>query len=842
MRTKGGKKTRKQGTFPDGPAGLKEISMLKFCVSTALIVMSWTVQAQLFIRGYVKDSNTGEPLAGATVVLKQPYRISITDERGYFQFDQPVEGSYEAEVRFVGYKTYNLLLSTEEKESNSILMEEDVRITDQVIVLATRVNEKSPTTFTTLNKAILQKQNFGQDLPFTLNWTPSLVTTSDAGAGIGYTGLRIRGSDATRINVTINGIPVNDSESQGVFWVNTPDMASSTQSVQVQRGVGTSTNGAGAFGASVNLQTNTRNDVAYADVINSFGSFNTRRHTVSFGTGLISEKFVFDGRVSQITSDGFIDRASSDLKSYYLSGGYYGKKTMIKAIVFGGKEITYQSWYGVPESRLNDDEAAMLETAAIEGWNQQQSDNLLSSGRTFNIYTYENQVDNYAQDHYQLHTSHHFSESVTANGALHYTYGHGFYEEFRYDDDFKNYGLSDVVIGGETFSSTDLIRRRWLDNNFYGVTYSINYEKEKLNSTLGGAWNQYDGDHFGQIIWSQVSATPKDYQYYFNNGKKNDFTIYIKNNYMLTDKIIGFVDLQYRGVSYLASGKENKQFDFVVDKEFHFFNPKFGITYEMTPEQHWYASYGIGNREPVRDDFIDAIMGTSPKSETLRNVEAGWRFRRNNTILNVNYYLMDYKNQLVATGKLNDVGASVRTNVKESYRTGLELEGSIRFSSKFLWSANLTLSQNKIRNFKEVVYNYGTNFDEFNEEVNEYNNTDISFSPNVIAGSGLTYRPVKNFELGLLSKYVGSQFLDNTSNNKRSIAPYFVNDLRVSYTVKPSFMNEISLSMLANNIFDTEYSSNGYTYGYRGGTNEYRQNFYYPQAGRNYLLMLALRF
>jgi iron complex outermembrane receptor protein len=327
-------------------------------------------------------------------------------------------------------------------------LEEDILMTDQVIVSATRVSEKSPTTFTTINKALLQKQNFGQDLPLTLNWTPSLVTTSDAGAGVGYTGLRIRGSDATRINVTINGIPVNDSESQGVFWVNTPDLASSTQSVQVQRGVGTSTNGAGAFGASVNLQTNTRNDKAYADVVNSFGSFGTLRNTIAFGTGLINDKFVFDGRVSQIRSDGYIDRASADLKSYYLSGGYYGKKTMIKAIVFGGKEITYQSWYGAPESRLNNDEEAMLETASIEGWNQEQTDNLLSSGRTFNIYTYDNQVDDYAQDHYQLHTSHRFSESLTLNAALHYTYGRGYYEEYRYADDFENYGLSNVVVGG----------------------------------------------------------------------------------------------------------------------------------------------------------------------------------------------------------------------------------------------------------------------------------------------------------------------------------------------------------------------------------------------------------
>ncbi len=816
--------------------------MLKFYVLTALIVLSWSAKAQQVIRGYVKDKQTLQPLAGATVFLKQSGRFSIADENGYFLFNQITPGNYDAEIRFVGYTTQSLQLTTDQTGWLAILLEEDVRLTDQVIVSATRVDSKSPTTFTTINKATLQKQNFGQDLPQTLNWTPSLVTTSDAGAGVGYTGLRIRGSDATRINVTINGIPVNDSESQGVFWVNTPDLASSTQSVQIQRGVGTSTNGAGAFGASVNLQTNTRNDVAYADLINSFGSFNTRRHTVSFGTGLINEKFVFDGRISQINSDGFIDRAGSDLKSHYLAGGYYGEKTMIKAIVFGGKEITYQSWYGVPESRLNNDEAAMLETAASEGWNQEQIDNLLSSGRKFNIYTYENQVDNYAQDHYQIHASHRFSESLTANGALHYTYGRGFYEEFRYDNDFEDYGLSDVVIGGETISSTDLVRRRWLDNDFYGLTYSVNYEKEKLNSILGGAWNKYEGDHFGQIIWAQLSAVPKDYQYYFNAGKKNDFTVYWKNNFQVTEKIAGFLDLQYRGVSYQASGKENRQFDFAVDQQFNFFNPKLGITYQTSTEQQWYASYAVGNREPVRDDFIDALAGTTPKHESLRNVEAGWRYKKNNLALNVNYYLMNYKNQLVPTGKLNDVGAIVRANVDESYRTGIELEGSIRLGSRVQWNANLTLSQNKIKNFDEVIYDYGTNFDEYNEVVNNYSDTDISFSPNVIAGSGLMYTPIKNVEVSLLTKYVGKQFLDNTSNDDRSINSYFINDLRFSYTLKPSFMNEVSISVLANNIFDVAYSSNGYTYGYLGGATQYRQNFYYPQAGRNYHAMLALRF
>ncbi len=806
-----------------------------------LMAGSWCVQAQV-IQGYVKDGRTSEPLIGATVTLKDSGRISVTNDQGYFQFPRVSSGNYVAEIRFVGYKTSEVMLSTDESDWKIILLEEDVRMTDQVIVTATRVNEKSPTTFTTLNKATLQKQNFGQDLPFTLNWTPSLVTTSDAGAGVGYTGLRIRGSDATRINVTINGIPLNDSESQGVFWVNTPDLASSTQSVQIQRGVGTSTNGAGAFGASVNLQTNTRNDEPYADLINSFGSFNTRRHTVSLGSGLIDQKFVFDARLSQIASNGYIDRATSDLKSYYLSGGYYGDKTMIKAIVFGGKEITYQSWYGVPESRLNNDAAAMLETAATEGWNQEQTENLLVSGRTFNIYTYEDQVDNYAQDHYQLHASHRINEFLTANAALHYTYGRGFYEEYRYDDEFANYGLPDVIIGGETFSSSDLVRRRWLDNDFYGVTYALNYETEKINSVLGGAWNQYDGDHFGEVIWAQVSEVPKDYQYYFNNGKKQDFTIYWKNAYQLTGKLQGFIDLQYRGISYQASGKENRQFDFDIDQRFNFFNPKLGVTYNATPHHLWYASYAIANREPVRDDFIDALSGVTPKHETLRNIEAGWRWKNNHVNLNLNYYLMNYKNQLVPTGKVNDVGALIRTNVEDSYRTGIEVDGSVRLHPKLFWNANLTLSRNRIRSFSEVLYDYGVNFDEYNEVINTYIDTDISFSPNLIAGSNLIYQPIRNLEVTWLTKYVGKQYLDNTTNLDRSIDSYFVNDFRVAYTLKPEFMREISLSFLVNNVFGVEYASNGYTYGYLGGPTEYRQNYFYPQAGRNYMVMVALRF
>lgn len=816
--------------------------MFKF-LTTALCCLVWaSAWAQFTISGEVRDAKTKTALVGATVQLENQNRGATTDEQGRFELKNVKAGKQILVARFLGYAEQKREVDVSGDVQIDCDLTEGSQLTDEVTVLATRASENSPTAFSNISRTILQKQNFGQDMPFVLNWTPSLVTTSDAGAGIGYTGVRIRGSDATRINVTINGIPLNDSEEQGVYWVDVPDIATSTQNIQIQRGVGTSTNGAGAFGGSINLQTNTRKDQPYTDIINSFGSFGTHRHTVGFGTGL-KNRFAFDGRMSLIGSDGYIDRATSDLKSYYLSGGYYGDKTMIKAIVFGGKEITYQSWYGVPQSRLNNDPVAMQATIDAEGWNAQQAQNLLNSGRTFNAYTYPNQIDNYAQDHYQLHLSHQATSHLTLNAALHYTYGRGYYEEYKFNQKFSDYGLQQPIIGKDTLSNTDLVRRLWLNNHFYGMTWSLNYEIEKLNSTLGGAVNRYDGDHYGEVIWAQVATTvPPFYRYYFNNGKKTDFNIFWKNSYQLIEKLIGFVDLQYRRVDYAAKGADDGVANIDFNVNYNFFNPKFGLTYSILPDQQVYASYSVGNREPVRSDFVQANPGQQPKNETLYDVEAGWRMRKNNIALNVNYYFMDYNNQLVLTGKLNDVGAPIRTNVADSYRTGIEIDGGIRFNQHFAWNANLTVSQNKIKNFTEVLYDYGANYDQYNEVDKQHHNADIAFSPNVIGGSNFLYRPMKSVEVALLTKYVGLQYLDNTSDKGRSIDPYFINDVRLTYTWKPQWMRELSVSLLANNIFEVKYSSNGYTYGYFGGGSETRQNYYYPQAGRNYLAMVAMRF
>jgi iron complex outermembrane receptor protein len=803
--------------------------MLKMIVAVAMTVLSLSALAQGAVRGYVRDSLTQAPLPGVAIVNGSSG--TSTDENGFFQF---VPG--QADVSLIGYKKKSVEL-TATNEVIVIFLKEDVTLTEEVIVSATRATEKMGATFSSIDKLTLRKQNFGQDLPMILNWTPSLVTTSDAGAGVGYTGLRIRGSDATRINVTINGIPYNDAESQGTFWVDVPDIATSTQSIQIQRGVGTSTNGSGAFGASINLQTNTKNEKPYADVLNSFGSFGTHRHTIGVGSGLINGKFAFDARVSTILSNGYIDRGSSNLKSYYLSGGYYGKKTIVKAIAFGGQEITYQSWNGIPESKLNNDPEGLQVTLGDLGWtNPALINNLLQSNpRTFNMFIYPNQVDNYKQDNYQLHFSHRFTEKFTANVSSHLTYGHGYYEEYRYDNKLSDYGLADTT-------RTDLVRQRWLKNYFYGLTFALTYEDDKLSSILGGGVNRYDGDHYGNIMWASINrGVPPNYQYYLNNGVKDDANIYLKNTYQFTGQLSGFLDLQYRGISHTMKGTESEQNSFYISKSFNFFNPKVGLTYRFTPDQTVYASFSRAHREPVRDDFVNAPADQQPKPERMNDVEAGWRFRNPRYSLSANYYYMGYRDQLVLTGALNDVGASLRTNVDKSYRTGIELEASTLLSQKFTLGANLTLSQNKVLNFNEVLYDYGADFDQFNVIEKKYTKTDISFSPNVIAGGIFSYRVFKGIELSWLTKFVGKQYLDNTSNESRRIDSYFINDLRAIYTMHPKYMREVAVSVFVNNLFNVKYESNGYTYGYFAGT-EIRQNYYYPQAGTNFMAMLALRF
>jgi iron complex outermembrane receptor protein len=692
-----------------------------------------------------------------------------------------------------------------------------IRQLNEVVVNATRANQKTGMAFTNVYQKDIKKVNLGQDMPFLLNQLPSVVVSSDAGAGVGYTGIRIRGTDPTRINVTLNGVPYNDSESQGTYWVNMPDFASSAQSIQVQRGVGTSTNGAGAFGASININTLGYEQDAYGETNFTVGSFNTLKTNVLASTGLLNGHFVVDARLSKLSSDGYIDRASSDLKSFYVSGGYYGKNNFVRFNAFSGKEKTYQAWEGVPES-------------------------LLKTNRTFNPYTYNNQVDDYQQDHYQLISSFKLNNSWTFNPILHYTKGRGFYEQFRESQPYANYGLPNVIIGRDTIKRTDLIRRKWLDNDFYGATYSLDYQSnKKLSANIGGGWNKYDGDHFGEIIWARNASTSDiRYRWYESNSIKTDFNIFTKGYYQISENLNFFADLQYRSVSYDIKGVNDDRLDITQQSNYQFFNPKFGVNYQLGKTSSVYASFAVGNKEPSRQDFIDNAQ--APLAETLHDLEIGYRTAGQKLSFDANFYYMNYKNQLVLTGQVNDVGNTIRVNVPESYRAGLELITNWKFAPSWALSANTTFSQNKIKNFTETIVNY----DGDANRINKLSKTDISFSPNLIAGGQLSYNPTKNVELALMTKYVSKQFMDNTSDDNRSLNAFFVNDIRASYSIKPKaerrpLFKELTFSLLVNNIFNHLYESNGYTYSYIYDKQVTTENFYYPQAGTNFLLAVKVR-
>lgn len=812
--------------------------MKNFFTLAALLLCSWQVYGQNNVFGNVIDEE-GNPLPGASVLILESELGTTTDSDGFFMLRNLAGGEHTIQVDYLGYEGQKKKVSVVAPTSIDFILTSTAFDLGRVEVLGTWAKATTPVTQTNVTRDELEKLNQGQDIPYLLRMTPSLITTSDAGTGIGYTGMRIRGSDPTRINVTVNGIPINDAESQAVFWVNMPDFASSTDNIQVQRGVGTSTNGAGAFGATVNLQSNGLREKAYGTFSNSFGSFNTRKHNLQLGTGLINDHWAFDGRLSMVQSDGYVDRGAADLKSYYLSGGWYGDKTVVKAITFAGKEVTYQSWYGTPESRITGDEAGMRTHAANNGYSEAQLANLLNSGRTYNFYLYDNQVDNYQQDHYQLHWTQQFSSEWTWRTALHYTRGRGYFEQFREDDDFADYNLTCPVIGADTICSGDFIRRRWLDNDFYGITGNLNYQFGPLDFTLGGAFHQYEGDHFGEIIWAEFAqGLDIRNRYYDNVGKKGDFNVFAKAEYQINEKLRLFGDVQMRRVDYTTVGIDSDLRAIDIEADYTFFNPKFGARYHFNQKQSLYFNLGVANREPDRNDFVDAPIGVAPRPERLTDFELGYQYQTKNLVFEANAYYMTYKNQLVLTGALNDVGSSLRTNVDQSYRAGIELQGAWDIVENLNWNANLALSQNKINNFTEVVYDYTNDFDIIETT---FSNTDIAFSPNIVAASQLTFHPTRALELALLTKYVGAQFLDNTSDPGRQIDPYLVNDLRLAYRLQPKRMEAINISLTINNLFNEQYSANGYTYNYIFG-DKIVENFYYPQAGTWWLAGVDLKF
>lgn len=691
-----------------------------------------------------------------------------------------------------------------------------------VEIRAVRAGSKTPFAKTEIVTKEIEKNNLGLDLPYLLQYSPSAVVTSDAGAGVGYTGLRIRGTDGTRINVTLNGIPINDAESQGTFFVDLPDIASSSSSIQIQRGVGTSTNGAGAFGATISVSNLQQMNEAGAEVNVSAGSFNTQKYTLKAGTGLLTGGWQFDARFSKISSDGYMDRSASDLKSLQLLTTWHiTDNTNLRLMLLTGNEKTGQAWNGVPEDSL------------------QRNRTFNELGIKSNGSFYDNQTDNYQQDYYQLFLDHKFGENLTATVAGFLTRGKGYYEEYKNSASFSDYGLNEFIVGGDTLTSTDLIRQLWLDNYYYGSVFSLLYEKNKTQLSFGGAFTQYDGNHYGYIKWAEYNV-PNDYRWYLLDSKKKDANLYIKAQ-QRAGNFLFFGDVQFRDVHYIMNGfRDNPSLHPTVN--YLFFNPKFGVTFLINERQKAYASIALANKEPNRDDF-EAASNALPSPEKLYDAEAGYERNEKHWHASANFYYMKYKNQLVLTGKINDVGAYTRTNVPESYRTGVELAAGASPAGWLRVEANATFSGNKIKNFTEYVDNY----DDGTQQIIDHGITDIAFSPNFIAATSIFVSPFRHLshgqkiELELLNKFIGRQYLDNTSDDKRALKDYQVSDVRIHYTVKTRLFKELTATIALNNIFNNLYESNGYTFSYIYGQQMTTQNYYYPQAGFNWLLGVGLK-
>ena len=711
-----------------------------------------------------------------------------------------------------------------------------------VEVRAIRASTLAPFTKTNFTKANIQKQNLGQDLPFLLNQTPSVVVNSDAGNGIGYTGLRIRGTDLTRINITLNGIPYNDPESQGVFFVDLPDFASSVSSLQIQRGVGTSSNGAGAFGASINFSTNEVNKNAYASFYNSFGSFNTLRHTVKTGTGLLNNHFTIDARLSKITSDGFIDRASSNLQSYYLSGAWLNDKSSIRLNVFSGKEKTFQAWSGIPEHKLFYNEDSLLthyyNNIGSYYFTKDDSINLFTANpRKYNVYLYPNQTDNYKQDHYQLFFNHAFSKGLTLSTAFFLTHGAGYYEEYKYNQKYSNYGVANYTAGNTIIKKTDLVRQLWLENDLYGGIFSLQYKNNFFDYSLGGSWNRFDGHHFGKIIWAQQGIN-KDHEWYRYPALKEDANVYGKMGYKITDQLYAMADIQYRFVKHTING--TRKFPLLtVSRNFNFFNPKLGLNYSLK-KFNLYASYATANKEPNRTDFETGSAAQEPKPERLHDFEAGMEHKGKAQYGATVYYML-YKDQLVLTGKLNDVGDAVRINVPDSYRLGLETWGTVQINKWLSVQGNITISNNKLKNYVDYIPKYDVNFDFTGYDTVRLKNSDISFSPRLTAFGGINIQPIKNFEIALNNKGVSKQYLDNTSSENKKLKGYFVQDAQLRYSINKKTIRTAEVILQINNLWNKKYEANGYTFSYYYDTSLIKENFYYPMAGTNFLIALNIQ-
>lgn len=805
------------------------IGIIVFSITT-FADAAWLTGDGIRIAGRVTDAS-GNPLAGASVSIEGSFTGVHTAADGYYSITGLVNGSYSVSFSFVGYEKQTFKLDLTGDEVLDVSLSQKTLITDEVIIKATRAGDNYPLAYTNIGGELLEKQNAGQDIPFLLGLTPSLVETSEAGNGIGYTSLRIRGTDGSRINVTIDGIPLNDPESQQVFWVDIPDLASSVDNIQVQRGVGTSSNGAGAFGASVNIQTKGIGKEPFAEINSSAGSFNTFKNSIAAGTGFLDNKFAFQMRYSDLRSDGYIKRTGSEHRSAFFSGIYRGKRSLLKANIILGNEHTGIGWWGVPGEMLEIDRR-------YNPAGEYSDENGLTK-------YYDNESDNYTQNHYQLIYNLKLNDGFSLHSALHYTKGKGYYEEYKEDRQLSEYGLSPVIIGGTTINETDLIRRKWMSNDFYGLVYSLNYGKKNIEASIGGGINLFSGDHYGRIIWMQNSGTTaKDHQWYFNNGEKGEINMFGKISYSISARTSVFGDMQYRHINYDLDGIDDDLKVIEQEHRFGFFNPKAGVFLKISDDQEAYLSFSVAHREPTRTDFKEASGDetATPRAERLFDTEMGYKLRLERCSFAVNLYGMIYKDQLVPTGELSNVGYSIMTNVERSYRTGIEISAGLIPVDFVTWNLNLTLSRNRISDFTEYYTDYNTT--DWSSEYKSKNlgEVDIAYSPSVIGSSDLSFSLIPELILHLTGKYVGKQYFDNTMDKERMLDPYFINNFRVDF--KPAIKNirEMELQLLVNNIFDARYESNAYGGNWFEDGAEKSWSYYFPQAGINFLIKLGLKF
>ncbi len=813
-------------------------------LSFLLILSGLNVLAQTNTTVTVYNLTDSTKLAGVKVeidFLAQNLKgfSKLTDANGMVSFELPSSAAFNLLVSKDGFKPIFNKITNAPLVLN-IYLKTLVYDGEEVTVTATRAGTTSTATFTQLTKKEIATRNFGQDLPILLQTTPSSVTTSDAGAGIGYTGIRIRGIDPTRINVTINGVPLNDAESQGVFWVNMPDFASGVENIQVQRGVGTSTNGAGAFGASINVKTDKFSETPYAKLSASMGSFNTNRQSVKLGTGRMKNDWYAEGRISWIHSDGFIDRAASDLQAWSFSTGHKTKKSLFQVIVFSGNEKTYQAWNGVPMAKYKND-SSEVDSLINYLWYDSTKAAQLRSGdpSKYNYYTYKNETDNYKQSHIQVVYNHSLRKNQSFNVVLHGTLGGGYYENFEHKTDLKNYMDSPAVSYGNRYYQADLIRQRWLDNKFAGVVFSYTKNGVKTNQTIGGAANAYHGKNFGKVIWHEFMDMEKGpFKYYDNKSLKTDANIYWKVQHRFTKELSAFTDMQVRHIYYEWFGPNNTGTKEQQNTNYLFFNPKAGLQYQPKSNQLFYLTYGRGSHEPIRDDFVNSSTNSRPKPEFMDNVEAAFKSSHGDWKYSFTGYYMGYKNQLALSGKINDVGGYSRINIPKSYRAGIEMEGSVDIATWINWSINLTLSMNKVKKFTEYVDDL-TNSGQVSYE---WKNTDLALSPNKILGSQFTIKASKDLSILFITKYVGRQYLDNTQTASRCLDPYVINDMVIQYSIPAKGYKNCNLALMINNIGNQAYTSNGYSYS--GIINNSRKdfNFVYPQAGTNFMARVEIGF